>query len=406
MRDNRKQAPRPQDEEDSTDAPSIVVVKTNGRNLSSMLLPPAFIVILALGILSYQKQTPIRSLASVPTSLPKPKSTETKESAVAVPPAQAPIIARLETRAVKVPVPLPLPDAAIATSLTRPENTATKSHTEELPNDSRVVASSLKADQPTTSPPADSPAEEKPPAERPRRSDLVKEASSSVPSLDPLDHAEKDTAKPESEQPDTEPPPQPKAEPHKITKEEVEADIRREAAQKAAELRKFQQAKPPRRIDQIEASRRVAQQNRGPFHSDLRKILKLAGKAAGPQIESLCDQYGRTALPEIRDAVGTTLLRTHGRLGRQSKIEMMRRLGLPEPNILEFLANDVHSTMHTPSGPRDPDEVWVFAARILLAFPVNPPRTAASRSKNVSEASKPAHRAVAPSGPQPQRRAK
>ena len=423
MSENPTQVTRTDDEQEPNAAPTIVVIKSNGRSLSSMLLPPAVIMILALAILSYQKQTPIRSLSTVPTAAPNPRPSAKIDDQAK--PAEAPaIVARLESRAVHVPPPaLPEGLAPVPTSLNRSDTdpASGRGETKSDPTRPREVDPLLarRLAMRTPLPGEDPPSDESAPSPEGTKPEEVP-----LPELDPLPLVPPDDTKPagvlpqESPAPDPapapspapvpKPAPAPKAEPAqpKVTKEQVEADIKREAAKKEQELREMEKIKPPRRIDQIEESRREAQQKRAPFHADLRKLIKLSGKAAGPQIEALCDQYGRSSPQEIRDAVTKTLKRTHGGLSRQARVEMMRRLGLPEPNILEYFANDVYTTMNTPSGPKDPDEVWVYAARLLLAYPVNTPRKAAAKGSSGASASNPPQRAAAPTGSQARGRAK
>jgi len=64
---------------------------------------------------------------------------------------------------------------------------------------------------------------------------------------------------------------------------------------------------------------------------------------------------------------------------------MMRRLGLPEPIILDALTRDAARSLKTRGGPRDMDEVRALAGRQLLAIP--PTRAAQATMKPVAEAS-------------------
>lgn len=64
---------------------------------------------------------------------------------------------------------------------------------------------------------------------------------------------------------------------------------------------------------------------------------------------------------------------------------MMRRLGLPEPIILDALTRDASRSLKTRGGPRDMDEVRALAGRQLLAIPPSPGARAAIRP--VAEAS-------------------
>jgi hypothetical protein len=145
---------------------------------------------------------------------------------------------------------------------------------------------------------------------------------------------------------------------------------------------------------------------RPAFHNDLRRLVDELGDGAGPEIASLCDRYGRDALPEVRKVVGQALKRSAARLKHKPKIEMLRAQGVPEPMILDLLAHEQHVNINTRGGPRDQNEVLASAAKILLTYPptaprANPPatkpaRTPAAARSVVGVAAPPVPRTVRP----------
>jgi hypothetical protein len=161
----------------------------------------------------------------------------------------------------------------------------------------------------------------------------------------------------------------PAAEP-KITKEQVDAEIEREAEQKEAEQRKLQALEPHlRKLELLELLQKN-EANRLPFHNELRNAVRAPVAQAGPMIEALCDRHGRSTFPELEKRVGRLLATTYGRADYKSKVEMMRMYGLPETMILDYLANTIDKRwLGTRGGPRNKDDVWVRAARLLLTMP-------------------------------------
>jgi hypothetical protein len=181
-----------------------------------------------------------------------------------------------------------------------------------------------------------------------------------------------------------------------VTKEQVLERIRLEAEHEAARLRNLEAWKPRLlendrklgeeiRAVQLVEIRRLAESKRAAFHAELRKLVVELGDRAGPQINNLCEKYGRVTMPEVYDAVQTRLRRSSKRLGRREKVEMMRRLGLPEPIILDALTRDASRSLKTRGGPRNMDEVRALAGRLLLAIPPAP--RASTARKPISEAS-------------------
>jgi hypothetical protein len=149
------------------------------------------------------------------------------------------------------------------------------------------------------------------------------------------------------------------------TREQLLQDIQAEAAEKKAELNQLRDFKEQARdMVDAEAERRV-EDERGAFRNDLREAIKLGRKDAARQIEDLCNRYGRANSEKIR-AEAKYLLARAGKLSRPDKVRMLRAHGIPEPAILDFLANDIHHMINSRGGPRDSSEVRIDAAKQLL----------------------------------------
>ena len=92
----------------------------------------------------------------------------------------------------------------------------------------------------------------------------------------------------------------------------------------------------------------------------------------------------RTALERLL-ADGNGVLRCEPAWVARDFLPAGRRLGLPEPIILDAITRDASRSLNTRGGPRNMDEVRALAARQLLAIPPAPAPGAAM--KPVAEAS-------------------
>jgi hypothetical protein len=175
----------------------------------------------------------------------------------------------------------------------------------------------------------------------------------------------------------------------RVTKEQILQGIRVEADQKIAEQKNIEREMAQSKVREYYETFRRIQSERPTFHEELRKLLQALGDNAGAEINSLCDRYGRSTLPEVRKVVVLALNRSAARLKREGKIELLRKHGVPEPVILDFIANEEHNNINRRGGPRDQNEVRARAARILLTFPP------AASSPSSGSATTPAPRSVA-----------
>ena len=59
------------------------------------------------------------------------------------------------------------------------------------------------------------------------------------------------------------------------------------------------------------------------------------------------------------------------RMSRQAEVIAMRKLGLPEPMILDYLVNNALKSVNGRSGPADERAAVIAASKQLLAIGVN-----------------------------------
>lgn len=152
------------------------------------------------------------------------------------------------------------------------------------------------------------------------------------------------------------------------TKDELIDAIRAEAAEKRAEQQNLLGMKERAR-DEV-ASDAVDRVNaeRVEFRQQLEEILTSESRTKGQDIDELCDRFGRAYDPMIRKRAGYVLSHVSGRMSLQAKVKVLRRLGVPEPAVLDFLANELHRYVNSRNGPRDANDVRVSAANQLLSM--------------------------------------
>jgi hypothetical protein len=201
--------------------------------------------------------------------------------------------------------------------------------------------------------------------------------------------------------------PRPKAEAgeRKVTKQEVDADIDREAREKQARLQNMQRLKPilaeedrrqayQRRLRQIDEELKSAEEERPRFRAELQRLLAAQGDRAAPAIRALCERSGVNVLPEIEQA-SNRLVQNHGkRMRRTELINLYRDSGLREARILYDLADAESKDIGSRNGPRNEDDALIHASRQLLALPPGPPR---AHQNPLAVMPKPAPTSVTPS---------
>jgi hypothetical protein len=153
------------------------------------------------------------------------------------------------------------------------------------------------------------------------------------------------------------------AEPPLPSREETERQLREEAAKKQAE-------DDHRLAQQLQDLQAIKDDERTKFRQELQKLLDQFGDRAGKEIEALSSHAGRDDDPE-RKARAYRVLGASG-TNQKTKVRQLRAIGMPEPVILDYLANQLDKNLGTRNGPRTRDAVWVLAARRLLTYELTP----------------------------------
>ncbi len=137
------------------------------------------------------------------------------------------------------------------------------------------------------------------------------------------------------------------------TREETEREIREEARRKQTEVQS-------RVVQQKEEVHEIREDERQRFRNELRLILELHGNRAGNQIADLSDRSGRDDNP-VRRAMALRVIGMPG-TSQRTKVLQLRAVGVPEPVILDYLANELNNNLvratalgpATMSGSRPP----------------------------------------------------
>jgi hypothetical protein len=163
---------------------------------------------------------------------------------------------------------------------------------------------------------------------------------------------------------------------------ELNDQLQAEAAEKKADINQIRDLKDRARSQvDAEALARVDEE-RATFHDQLSEIVQSRSSKAGKQIDDLCNQYGRAYDTELRAKINHYLSRMNGRTSREVKVKFLRDMGVPEPAILDFLANEIHRYINSRNGPRDSNQVRVNAAKLLLSYKL--PKSKGSASKAIN----------------------
>lgn len=164
------------------------------------------------------------------------------------------------------------------------------------------------------------------------------------------------------------------------SREQVLADIQREAQAKQAERAELEEFK-----DQIpdiarQAAAAEIQAQRESFVADLRNLIREKKGKAGVEIGQLHLRYNETVDPKLELQLRRLIKRFSGRTSLRTKIKALRALGLPEPRILEIAVAYVHRREHSSRCDRFEPEMYVLAARELIAAELpSPARPRGSR---------------------------
>src|SRR5262249_27940621 len=146
-------------------------------------------------------------------------------------------------------------------------------------------------------------------------------------------------------------------EPPLPSREETERQIRAEAA--AIKQHNDQQ------LEQQQEDLHVPRDDeRRQFLDELRMILKVQGRTAGPEIERLSNRAGRTDDPRL--LMRARMVIGENRIPQRAKVRKLREFGVPETVILDYLANGLNKNLGARNGPRTRNEVWIHAGELLV----------------------------------------
>ncbi len=360
-----------------------VLIEYRSRGIHAALWPPLMILVVAIGITSYQRQARLR-----PAPPPAPRAKPTAPANAASPASPRGRIIMVEAAATGATI-----QPITIRSATPPPPPPTAS-------DSTATAQSLDS-TPVTAPSAPgaaagpeaqdalahagSPAETGPfsPFSPEARKEDARAAAPPLEPPAPLTSASGSPLSPDTPELTFAPidvvaaltrdTPRAVATEPKVTKEQIQQEIDAEAQQKKAEQanlgREVEASKAREFFDTI----KKAADDRVPFHDELHRILLQLGNDAGPEIKNLCDRYGQKTHPDIEKVVTHTLNRSGAGFDRDVKIKTLRKQGLPEPMILDILARDLDKQIRGKrGGPRDRNGVRVRAALLLLNYPPPP----------------------------------
>ena len=104
------------------------------------------------------------------------------------------------------------------------------------------------------------------------------------------------------------------------------------------------------------------------FREELRELIRSKKSKAGPDIANLHQRYTYQVEPDKYDYA--LQIWKYARRDEQWKVNYLRRLGVPETAILEFICSSFHAKIGMRGGPRDEDEVRVRAAYQLLHYDI------------------------------------
>ena len=160
----------------------------------------------------------------------------------------------------------------------------------------------------------------------------------------------------------------PRSEP---TKDDILNEIRREAAEKEAERQRLDDLKPQAKALVLAESIERAQSDRQPFHDSLKQMIQTNDPELYLMVDNLCNRYGRSLNDELKARYFKAQRLFPKRMTKQAEVLAMRKLGLPEPMILDFLVNKSLKTINSRSGPANAREAVIAASKQLLAIGLN-----------------------------------
>ena len=320
--------------------PPVIVIEHRSGGAASKFLPPLLILLVALAITSYQRRAqvirPISTRKSTPrATVPEPppaaKADPAPDGATPAPPVEV--------------AESPVPTRAEAAEAPKDKDRAEEKAPAEAVAEAPAFRSPFALDTDDGLKPVD--------AADPAR------AADGAPAVEPIVAGGAPAAG------------------DAVSKDDILRDIQREATEIDADRKNTNELKAHAKETLLAETLKSIQEKRVPFRNELRRANRELGGKAGPEIDRLCDEYGRETPAEVH-ALFTRMNRRAGiahNLDLPDLILRMRQIGLPEPVILDWICtNKIHKSLNSPGGPRTEDEVRIRGAMLLLKYPVQTAR--------------------------------
>lgn len=367
----------------------VVVIQYRDRFLPSVLILPLLILLLAVtAVAVIRANTPDwAGLAALrarrATAVPQATSASAQEKSTSTPSTTGPAAAAI------IVVDGKRPDGNGPLAL---KPTASELAAGSEPGSSRSTSARLKRPTPAAGEPAVTASESPAPAEIPPPASLQARSAPVAIGFDPPGTPRR---APLPEEPAVaDPEGDTRRAQDEIAREAEALHARREQleAQKPLWLEQNAMQSEQNREEQLAVALANAEADRPRFRGELRKLLADFGNEAGPQIEALCDGYGRDLFEEVEAAGRRALDGPGARLNRADKVKALRAHGWTEQRVLIYLWKRECLNVLARNGPQSEDEALVWAARQLLVIPLTksapvsprsliPPRTRPAASR-------------------------
>ncbi len=167
------------------------------------------------------------------------------------------------------------------------------------------------------------------------------------------------------------------------SKQEIIADINREARKKATQIEQNEKLKESQtasekksaelvRVEKLRESIANAHSSRIKFAGELKLLLSRKNSRLADRIRGLVNRYGKSVDPDVM-ALARKVHDDSRRMTTAQFVDELRDVGFPETLILDVLLDQEVTNIPARGGPRDEDEALVLAARRLIRIPIREP---------------------------------
>ena len=139
------------------------------------------------------------------------------------------------------------------------------------------------------------------------------------------------------------------------TKDELLQDIKAEAAEKRQELDQLRDMKDRARDELAAEAQDRTEDERVVFRRELDEILEIQEPDRRPGDQRSLRQVRPQLRPRAPGEGLPALMLANGRMTTEAKLNLLRHYGVPEPGVLDYIANEIaHRQMNSRNGPRTP----------------------------------------------------